>query len=98
MYPKSKEEKYLEDVVKNSNSAYDGKFWNRHLQDFQRWEEQREWYKRLESFCSRMWLDHEDENLTVPASGNRLSKKEYIDKYEDWLIKKFLETDNNGTN
>ena len=44
----------------------------------------------FESYCTRMWLDNEDENLTLPAAGNRLSKDQYVEKYYDWLWDKFL--------
>ena len=36
-----------------------------------------------------MWLDNEDENLTLPAAGNRLSKQEYINKWENYLVERF---------
>ena len=36
-----------------------------------------------------MWLDNEDEKLTLPAAGNRLTKDEYINKYENWLVQQF---------
>ena len=44
-------EKTLEDVVKNSNSVYDGKFWNRHLKDFQRWDEQKSGMSASKAFA-----------------------------------------------
>ena len=80
-------EKTIKDIAEKSHNAYLGKFWNRHLKLFQRWNEWKEWQKDFDSFCSRMWLDNEDENLTLPASENRMSKQEYINKYENWLIK-----------
>ena len=40
----------------------------------------------FDSFCTRMWLDNEDENLTLPASGNRLTREEYIERWYDWLL------------
>ena len=83
-------DKTIKDIVDKSHNAYLGKFWNRHLKIFQRWEEQKEWDNRFYSFCSRMWLDNEDENLTLPAAQNRLSLQEYINKYEDWLVQQFL--------
>ena len=76
-----------------THNIYKGQYWNRHIKGFQTWDEQKEWDKRFEQFCSRMWLDNEDENLTLPASGNRLSKQAYINKWENWLVKKFLETE-----
>ena len=39
----------------------------------------------FESFCTRMWLDNEDENLTLPAAGNRMTRDEYVEKYKEWL-------------
>ena len=83
-------DKTIKDIVEKSHNAYLGKFWNRHLKIFQRWEEQKEWDNQFYSFCSRMWLDNEDENLTLPAAQNRLSLQEYTDKYEDWLVQQFL--------
>ena len=89
-------EKTLKDVIEQTkHNAYLGKFWNRYIKDFQTWEENQKWEERFESFCSRMWLDNEDENLTLPASGNRLSKQAYINKWENWLVKKFLERNGN---
>ena len=85
-------EKTIKDIAEKSHNAYLGKFWNRHLKLFQRWNEWKEWQKDFDSFCSRMWLDNEDENLTLPASENRMSKQEYINKYENWLIKKYENT------
>ena len=92
----TKKEKTLKDVIEQTkHNVYLGKFWNRYIQEFQTWEENQEWEEKFESFCSRMWLDNEDENLTLPASGNRLSKQAYINKWENWLVKKFLERDGN---
>ena len=36
-----------------------------------------------------MWLDNEDENLTLPAAGNRMTRDEYVEKYKEWLLKKW---------
>ena len=82
-------EKTINDIVEKSHNAYKGKFCNRRLKEFQRWNTLLKWEADFESFCNRMWLDNEDENLTIPAAGNRLSKDEYIDKYETWLVKQF---------
>ena len=35
----------------------------------------------FDSFCTRMWLDHEDENLTIPAAGNRMTRDEYVERW-----------------
>ena len=43
----------------------------------------------FESFCTRMWLDNEDENLTLPAAENRMTRDEYVEKYKEWLLKKW---------
>ena len=43
----------------------------------------------FEQFCDRMWLDNEDENLTIAASGNRLTKDEYVEKWHDWLLEQW---------
>jgi len=45
------------------------------------------------SFCTRMWLDNEDENLTLPASGNRLTRDEYVERWYDWLVDKWQNRD-----
>ncbi len=39
------------------------------------------------SFCTRMWLDNEDENLSLP--GNRLTRDEYVERWHDWLLDKW---------
>ena len=41
-----------------------------------------------ESFCSRMWLDHCDENKAPLCI--TYTKEEYIAKYKDWLKKQFI--------
>jgi hypothetical protein len=86
--------KTLKDVIETSQNAFVGKFWNRHLKFYQSWEETQKWEERFYYFCSRMWLDNEDENLTLPAADNRLSKNAYINKYEKYLYKKFKEQEN----
>ena len=43
------------------------------------------------SFCTRMWLDNEDENLSLP--GNRLTRDEYVDRWYDWLLDKWQNRD-----
>jgi hypothetical protein len=88
-------QKTLKDVVEEDNKVYEGKFWNRHIQDFQEWDEQRDWYRRLQSFCNRMYLDYSDETSSPHAT--RLEQHEYESTYESWLVKKFLEKEKNGT-
>ena len=87
-------EETIKDIIEKSHKAYEGKFWNRHIEEFQTWKENKKWEERFYFFCSRRWLDNEDENLTLPAAGNRLSKHDYINKYEKYLVEKFLETEN----
>ena len=41
------------------------------------------------SFCSRMWLDHCDENSAFGAIA--LDKEEYIKTYNQWLLQKYAE-------
>ena len=41
------------------------------------------------SFCTRMWLDNEDENLNFHASSNRMSREEYVERWHDWLLEKW---------
>jgi len=40
----------------------------------------------FDSFCTRMWLDNEDENLNLPASVNR---DEYVERWHEWLLEKW---------
>ena len=80
-------EKTIKDIAEKSHNAYKGKFWNRLTKEFQRWDEWKAWQKEFDSFCSRMWLDHCDENKTL--YGNPLTKQEYINKYEDYLVERF---------
>jgi len=82
-------EKTIKDIVTKSQNLYLGKFWNRHLKSFQRWNEWQEWQRDFDGFCSRMWLDNCDENKT--PYGNPLTKQEYIDKWEDYLVERFKE-------
>ena len=89
-------EETIKDIIEESYSGYNGKFWNRHIKDYQTWKENKKWEEKFYSFCGRMWLDNEDENLTLPAADNRLSKQAYINKYEYSLLKKFLEEENNA--
>ena len=47
----------------------------------------------FDSFCTRMWLDNEDENLDIVAAGNRMTRDEYIDRWHDWLLGKWQDRD-----
>jgi hypothetical protein len=40
-----------------------------------------------------MWLDHEDENLTIPAAGNRMTRDEYVERYHEWLVERWQNRD-----
>ena len=51
-----KKAKTLMDIIQQEK-IYEGKFWNRHIQAFQEWDEQQEWYTRFRQFCTRMYLD-----------------------------------------
>jgi hypothetical protein len=42
------------------------------------------------SFCTRMWLDNEDENLNMAASNNRMTRDEYVERWHDWLKKQYV--------
>ena len=86
-----KKEKTIKDIVENTHKAYSGQFWNHHIKEFQTWKENQKWEKKFESFCSRMWLDYCDENNTLYSY--HLDKIQYIDKYESYLVKRFLEND-----
>ena len=43
----------------------------------------------FDSFCTRRWLDNEDENLTLPAAGNRMTRDEYVERWHEWLVDKW---------
>jgi len=86
-----KKEKTIKDIVENTHRAYSGQFWNHHIKEFQTWKENQKWEEKFVSFCSRMWLDYCDENNTLYSY--HLKKNEYIDKYESYLVKRFLEND-----
>ena len=47
----------------------------------------------FDSFCTRMWLDNEDENLTLPAAGNRLTRDEYVERWHEWLVERWQNRD-----
>jgi hypothetical protein len=80
-------EKTIKDIVVKSHNAYLGKFWNRHLKIYQRWNEGKAWQEEFDTFCTRMWLDNCDENKV--AYGNPLPKQEYLYKWEDYLVERF---------
>ncbi len=40
-----------------------------------------------------MWLDNEDENNTIPAADNRLTRDEYVERWYDWLVDKWQNRD-----
>ena len=42
---------------------------------------------KFSSFCSRMYLDYSDE--TSDPLSERLSKEEYIRKYNKWLLQEY---------
>ena len=50
-------------------------------------------HRDFDSFCTRMWLDNEDENLTLPGAGNRMTREEYIARWYDWLLEKWQDRD-----
>ncbi len=41
----------------------------------------------FKSFCSRMWLDHCDENKTLHS--NPLTYEEYVNRHWIWLLDKY---------
>ena len=43
----------------------------------------------FDSYCTRMWLDNEDENLSLHAAGNRMTRDEYVERWYDWLLDKY---------
>lgn len=47
----------------------------------------------FDSFCTRMWLDNEDENNTLPAAGNRLTRDEYVERWHEWLVERWQNRD-----
>jgi len=40
-----------------------------------------------------MWLDHEDENNTLPAAGNRMTRDEYVERWYEWLVERWQNRD-----
>ena len=50
--------------------------------------------KDFDSFCTRMWLDNEDENLSPHAAANRMTRDEYVEKWHDWLLEQWQNRDN----
>ena len=50
-------------------------------------------YNDFNSFCTRMWLDNEDENLSPHAAGNRLTRDEYVERWHDWLLERWQNRD-----
>ena len=89
-----KKAKTIMDIIQQEK-VYEGKFWNGHIQAFQEWDEQQEWYTRFRQFCTRMYLDYSDETSSPHAT--RLERADYEKQYESWLVKKFLEREKNGT-
>ena len=43
----------------------------------------------FKSFCSRMWLDHCDENSAFGAI--KLTEEEYKKEFNEWLLQKYAE-------
>ena len=44
----------------------------------------------FDSYCSRMWLDYNDEHITDP---NRLELEEYKERWHEWLLEKWQNRD-----
>jgi len=40
-----------------------------------------------------MWLDNEDENLTLPGAGNRMTRDEYVERWYEWLLERWQDRD-----
>lgn len=45
----------------------------------------------FKSFCTRMWLDYCDENNT--AMSERMTRDEYVERWNDWLLGKWQDRD-----
>ena len=45
--------------------------------------------KSFNQFCSRMWLDHCDENKTPHST--TYTKEEYKKEFNEWLLQKYAE-------
>ena len=71
-----------------SHPVYKGQFYVYEVDEFMSWEEQTEWYKGYNSYCSRMWLDYCDENNTHLSEC--MSKQQYVNKYAKWLAKRYM--------
>jgi len=46
-------------------------------------------HSTFRQFCTRMYLDYSDEFSS--CGSERLSEKEYIKQYNEWLLKKYAE-------
>jgi len=49
--------------------------------------------KSFNQFCSRMWLDHCDENKTPHST--TYTEEEYKKEFNEWLLKKHAEQTEN---
>ena len=77
-------EKTLKDVIENAK-------WN--YGESEKMYDEIKLTNTFESFCNRMWLDNEDENLSPHASANRMTKDEYVEKWHDWLLEQWQNRD-----
>ena len=44
----------------------------------------------FDAFCTRMWLDYGDEGWYGDVGAEHFSRKEYVEKYNDWLKDKYV--------
>ncbi len=68
---------------------YIGQFYCYETKTFMKWSELMEFYKKFNSYCSRMWLDYGDEHKDMKSTG--LTLNQYTAKYHDWLAKRFID-------
>ena len=73
-------EKTLKDVIENAK-------WN--YGESEKMYDEIKLTNTFEQFCNRMWLDNEDENLSLHAAGNRMTRDEYVERWYDWLLDKY---------
>ena len=71
-----------------TQEKYIGQFYCYETKTFMKWSELQEFYKNFYSYCSRMWLDYCDENVSF-GSGQHMTLEEYKSKYHDWLAKRY---------
>ncbi|HAW04785.1 MAG TPA: hypothetical protein DCW83_08855 [Saprospirales bacterium] len=68
---------------------YIGQFYCYETKTFMKWSELMDFYKKFNSYCSRMWLDYGDEHKDSLSTSYTLTQYKW--KYHDWLAKRFID-------